>query len=83
MESATACHVHLVLHYVTLMVRVDHLSREQRNALWHHLTQQQLHPFATYKKKLAQYSLYGHYGRRDEETEEDLVRRSEEEKKRE
>ena len=28
---------------------------------------QQIDPFTSYKKKLAQYSLYGHYGRGDAE----------------
>ena len=43
--------------------------------------QQQLDPSATYRRKLAQYSLYGHHGRGDKETEEDDVGRSEEEEK--
>ena len=81
--TATARLVHLVLHYVTLGYRSRGLSRDLRNALWHHLTQQQLDPCTSYKRKLAQYSLYGHNGRGDEETEEDVVRGSKEEKKRE
>ena len=36
---------------------------------------------ASCKKKLAQYSLYGHHGRSNEKTEEDLVRGSEKEEK--
>ena len=63
----------LVLHYVTYRVQGmwDH-SREVHNALWHHLTQQQLDPCTSYKKKLVHFSLYVH-GRGDEETEEDVV----------
>ena len=38
---------------------------------------------ASYKRKLAQYSLYGHHGRGDEKTEEDIVGGSEGDKKRE
>ena len=68
---------------VTLGYRVRDLSRDLRNALWHHLTQQQLGPSASYEKKVAQYSLFGHLGRGDEETEEDIVGGSEREKKRE
>ena len=75
--TATACQVRLVLHYVTLEDMARHLSLELRNALWHHPTQQQLNHSASYKRKLAQYSLYGHHGRGDEETEEDVVRGSE------
>ena len=59
--------------YVTLGYRARDLSRELRNALWHHLTQQQLDPCATCKRKLVQDSLYGHHGRGDEETEDDVV----------
>ena len=44
--------------------------------------QQQLDPYASSKKKLAQYSLYQHHGRGDKETEKDVVGGSEEEKKR-
>ena len=44
---------------------------------------QQLDPSASYKKKLAQYFLYGHHGRAVKETEEDIVEGSKEEKKRE
>ena len=73
----------LVLQYVTLVDRVRHLLQELYNALWHHLTQQQLDPSASYKKKWVQSSLYGHHDRGDEETEEDVVGGSEEEKKRE
>ena len=60
--------------HVTLGYRARDLSRELRNALWHHLTQQQLDPCASYQRKLAQSSLYGRHGRGDEETEEDIVR---------
>ena len=60
------------------MDRAQHLSRE---CLWHHFTQQQLDPSASYKKKLALYSLYGHHGRDDGETEEHNVGGSEEEEK--
>ena len=70
----------LVLHYVTLVDMAWHLSQELRNALWHHFTQ--LDPSASYKKQLVQYSLYGRFSE-DEETEEDAVRGSEEEKQRE
>ena len=63
----------MVLHYVTLGYRARDLSREPCNALWHHLTQQQLDPYASYKRKLAQYYLYGHHGRGDKESEEDVV----------
>ena len=63
----------LVLHYVTLGYRAGDLLRELRNALWHHLTQHQLDPAASYKRKLAQYFLYGHHGRGDEETKENIV----------
>ena len=48
---------------------------------WHHVTQQQLDPSASYTKKLAQHSLYGHYDRGDKETKEDVVGESEEEEK--
>ena len=75
--------VRLVLHYVTLEDRARDLSRELRNALWHRLTQQQLDPCSSYKRKLAQYSLYGHQGRGDKETKVDVVGGSEEDKKRE
>ena len=47
------------------------------------LATSELDPSASYKKKLAQYSLYGHHGRGDEETKEGVVRGSWEEKKRE
>ena len=40
---------------VTLGYRVRDLSRDLRNALWHHLTQQ-LDLCVSYKRKLAQYS---------------------------
>ena len=73
--TATA---HLVLHYAPLVDRARHLSQELCNALWHRLTQQ-LDPSASYIKKLAQYSLYGHNGKGDGETEEDVVGGSEEE----
>ena len=69
--TATAHLVRLVLHYATLVDKAQHLSQELRNALWHHLTQQ-LNPSVSFKKTLAQYSLYGHHGRGDEETEEDI-----------
>ena len=78
--TATAHLVRLVLQYVTLRNRPRDLSRKLHNALWHHLTQRQLDPSASYKRKLVQYSLYGHHGRGDEETEENVVRGSEEEK---
>ena len=76
--TAIAPLVGLVLHYVTLVDRARHLS-QMLNALWHHLTQQQLDPSASYKRKLAQYSLYGHHGRGDKETKEDVVGGSKEE----
>ena len=60
--------------YLTLVDRVRHLSQELHNALWHHLTQQQLDP--------SRLSLYGHHGAGDEDTKEDVVGGSEEEKKR-
>ena len=56
--------------------------QETRNALWHHLTELQLDPSASYKKSLAQYSLCGQHGRGDGETGKDVVGGSEEEKKR-
>ena len=80
--TATAHLARLVLHYVTLGDRALHLSRELRNALWHHLTQQQLDPSASYERKLVQYSLYRHHGRGEEESADDVVGRSEEEKMR-
>ena len=48
MASATA---RLVLHYVTLGYRALDLWREQCNALWPHLTQHQLDPCTSYKRK--------------------------------
>ena len=76
--------LHLVLQLcnITLGYRAWHLSQELCNALWHHLTRQQLDPCARYKKKPAQYALHGHHGR-DDETKEDVVGGSEEEKNRE
>ena len=47
------------------------------------LATSELDPSASYKKKLAQYSLYGHNGRDNEETKEGVVGGSEKEKKRE
>ena len=58
---ATARMVRLVLHCVTLVVMARHVMAPT--------TQQQLDPSASYKRKLAQYSLYRHHGRGDEETE--------------
>ena len=66
---------------VSLVDRARHVSRELCNPSWYHLIQQ-LDPSVSYKKKLAQYPLYGHHGRGDEETEKDIVRGSREEKKR-
>ena len=74
--TATACLVRLLLHFVTLVVRA-----RLRNALWHYLTQQQLDPSASYKKKLSQYSLHDIMAEATKKTEEDIVRGSEEEKK--
>ena len=68
-HTATARLVRQVLHYVTL----GHRVQELHSALWHHLTQQQLDPCASYKTKLEQYSMYGHHGRGDEETDEHIV----------
>ena len=68
------------MHYVTFVDTARHLSQELCNALRHHVTQQQLDPSASYKKRLAYYFLYGHHGKGDEETVEDVVRTSEEEK---
>ena len=59
------CHIH-----VTLVDMARDLLWELHNALWHHLTPQQLDLSASYKRKLAQYSLYGHNSRGEEETEE-------------
>ena len=42
--TATACQV---LLYVTLVDKAQDLSWELGNALWHHLTQQQLDPSAS------------------------------------
>ena len=56
------------------MDRARHLLRELRDALCNHLTQQ-LDPSASYKKTLAPYSLYGHHGKGDKETEERRCRR--------
>ena len=72
--TVTSRLVRPVLHYVALGYRARDLSWELCNALWHHLTQQQLDPSTSYKKKLLQYSLYGHHGRSNKETEEERKR---------
>ena len=79
--TATAPPIRLALHCVTLVDRVRHPSRELLNVS--HIIRQLLDPYASYKKKLAQHSLYGPHGRGHKETEEEeAVGGSEEEKER-